>query len=125
MSSDKNTPLTSEELDVVLKTYEGMKKEVVGGYMIIEFSYVELIFPFEEGLKVVEALRHAKSYSSSYGRVPKILPLVNHKIQIMSEAEVLSIHTAQLLEIEDENKWSELRDELSKTYPNLRTKSST
>lgn len=125
MNSDKNKYLSSEELDVAIKAFEGMKKEVIGGYMIIELSYIELIFPFDEGLKVVEALKHAKSFTYPFGKAPKISPLGRHKIQIMSEAEVLSIHTAQLLEIEDEDKWSELRDEISKTFPNLRTKSST
>ena len=125
MSSDENKYLSSEELDTAIKAFEGMKNEVIGGYIIIELSYTELIFPFDEGLKVVEAMKHAKSFTYPYGKAPKISPLGQHKIRIMSEAEVLAIHTAQLLEIEDEDKWSELRDEITKTYPNLRTKSST
>lgn len=125
MSSDKNTPLTNEEISVSIKVLEGMKEKSIDSYMLISTSYVDLIYPFDEGLKVVEAMKHAKTYTHNYDKAPKISELGNHNVRILSEAEVLAIHTAEILGIEDRDEWSNLRDEITKTYPNLRTKDST
>ena len=90
--------LTKNDYQEALKQISKGPKEA---YLMISFRYDrQLIFPYKQGIAVMEALEHAMIYDSAYSGPPTYTPITDEvSINLISAETINDIKVARLLNI--------------------------
>lgn len=73
-------------------------------FLIIGFRYTEYVFPYEDGIKILEMFRKAESYNRDDYNNPKILPIDTKSIEVklMSGEEYRDLKAKELLRVNND-----------------------
>lgn len=90
--------LTKDDYQEALKQLSKSPKET---YLLVSVRYdKQFIFPYKQGIAVLEALEHAMVYDSAYSGPPTYKPITDEiTINLMPSETLNDIKVAQLLNI--------------------------
>jgi hypothetical protein len=96
MTKTKKPGLTPEQ--------EELLNRPVFNKAVLDFSYAKIILPYDDGLKIADALQNAEAFKTRYGKPPKVLPLKEEdfKFSAMSEDAYKEAKMTTLLLGEDD-----------------------
>ena len=72
--------LIKDKMKVIQEKLDNTKADQ--NYMKIKLNYTEMVFPYVQGIKVVEALRYGEEYDKEDWNNPKIIPLGLDRVEI-------------------------------------------